>query len=126
MQDCKIRAGTDPPRRSDIRLRTRYGLNLLAISRQGRRSSNRLRSMAIGASCAFLTPIDHQNNALILGPGFFRFDNYWRRSPPDQRPRAASLARFSARFSSLVFWGFLFVSFFRSIPFDMTPAPFVG
>jgi hypothetical protein len=48
------------------------------------------------------------------------------RKPRDQRPRDASLARFSARFSSLVFCGFFFVSFFRSIPFDMTPAPPVG
>ena len=33
---------------------------------------------AIGASCAFLTPIGHQNNTLILGPGGFRFGDYWR------------------------------------------------
>ena len=33
---------------------------------------------AIGASCAFLTPIGHQNNTLILGPGDFRFGDYWR------------------------------------------------
>src|SRR5690606_20331199 len=28
-----------------------------------------LMAVAIGASCAFLTPIGHQNNTLILGPG---------------------------------------------------------
>ncbi len=33
---------------------------------------------AVGASCAFLTPIGHQNNTLILGPGGFRFGDYWR------------------------------------------------
>lgn len=35
-------------------------------------------AVAIGASCAFLTPIGHQNNTLILGPGGFRFGDYWR------------------------------------------------
>lgn len=37
-----------------------------------------LMAVALGASCAFLTPIGHQNNALILGPGGFRFGDYWR------------------------------------------------
>lgn len=37
-----------------------------------------LMAVAIGASCAFLTPIGHQNNTLILGPGDFRFGDYWR------------------------------------------------
>lgn len=37
-----------------------------------------LMAVAIGASCAFLTPIGHQNNTLILGPGGFRFSDYWR------------------------------------------------
>ncbi len=34
--------------------------------------------VAVGASCSFLTPIGHQNNTLILGPGGFRFGDYWR------------------------------------------------
>lgn len=37
-----------------------------------------LMAVAIGASCAFLTPIGHQNNTLILGPGGFRFGDYWQ------------------------------------------------
>lgn len=37
-----------------------------------------LMAIAIGSSCAFLTPIGHQNNTLILGPGGFRFGDYWR------------------------------------------------
>ncbi|MBN2489364.1 MAG: SLC13 family permease [Planctomycetes bacterium] len=37
-----------------------------------------LMAVAIGSSCAFLTPIGHQNNTLILGPGGFRFGDYWR------------------------------------------------
>lgn len=41
-----------------------------------------LMAVAIGASCAFLTPIGHQNNILILGPGGFRFGDYWRLGLP--------------------------------------------
>ncbi|MGR9044016.1 MAG: SLC13 family permease [Gammaproteobacteria bacterium] len=41
-----------------------------------------LMAVAIGASCAFLTPIGHQNNLLILGPGGFRFGDYWRLGLP--------------------------------------------
>jgi di/tricarboxylate transporter len=37
-----------------------------------------LMAVAVGASCAFLTPIGHQNNTLILGPGGLRFGDYWR------------------------------------------------
>ncbi|SDD51992.1 SLC13 family permease [Aquimonas voraii] len=43
-----------------------------------------LMAVAIGASCAFLTPIGHQNNTLILGPGGFRFGDYWRLGLPVQ------------------------------------------
>ncbi|KPP84356.1 MAG: di/tricarboxylate transporter [Rhodobacteraceae bacterium HLUCCO07] len=41
-----------------------------------------LMAVAIGASCAFLTPIGHQNNTLILGLGGFRFSDYWRLGLP--------------------------------------------
>ncbi|NRQ41023.1 SLC13 family permease [Rheinheimera sp. YQF-2] len=41
-----------------------------------------LMAVAIGASCAFLTPIGHQNNTLILGPGGFKFGDYWRLGLP--------------------------------------------
>ncbi|MCF6224373.1 MAG: SLC13 family permease [Flavobacteriaceae bacterium] len=41
-----------------------------------------LMSVAVGASCAFLTPIGHQCNALILGPGGYRFSDYWRMGLP--------------------------------------------
>ena len=44
----------------------------------GRQCRPFLMAVAIGASCAFLTPIGHQNNTLILGPGGFRFGDYWR------------------------------------------------
>jgi di/tricarboxylate transporter len=41
-----------------------------------------LMAVAIGASCAFLTPIGHQNNTLIMGPGGYRFGDYWRMGLP--------------------------------------------
>lgn len=41
-----------------------------------------LMAVALGASCAFLTPIGHQNNTLILGPGGFRFGDYWKLGLP--------------------------------------------
>jgi di/tricarboxylate transporter len=37
-----------------------------------------LMGVAIGASCAFLTPIGHQSNTLVMGPGGYRFGDYWR------------------------------------------------
>jgi di/tricarboxylate transporter len=43
-----------------------------------------LMAVAVGGSCAFLTPIGHQNNTLILGPGGFRFGDYWRLGLPVQ------------------------------------------
>jgi len=44
-----------------------------------------LMAVAIGASCAFLTPIGHQNNTLILGPGGFNFSDFWRLGLPDRK-----------------------------------------
>ncbi len=41
-----------------------------------------LMAVAVGASCAFLTPIGHKNNTLILGPGGYRFGDYWRMGLP--------------------------------------------
>lgn len=37
-----------------------------------------LMAVAIGASCAFLTPIGHQNSLLIMGPGGYAFSDYWK------------------------------------------------
>jgi di/tricarboxylate transporter len=36
-----------------------------------------LMAVAVGASCAFLTPIGHKTNTLILGPGGYRFGDFW-------------------------------------------------
>ena len=41
-----------------------------------------LMAVAVAASCAFLTPIGHKNNTLILGPGGYRFGDYWRTGLP--------------------------------------------
>jgi di/tricarboxylate transporter len=48
-----------------------------AAARLGASADPFLMAVAIGASCAFLTPIGHQNNTLILGSGGFRFGDYW-------------------------------------------------
>lgn len=37
-----------------------------------------LMALTIGASCAFLTPIGHQSNTLVMGPGGYKFGDYWR------------------------------------------------
>jgi di/tricarboxylate transporter len=37
-----------------------------------------LMAVAIGASCDFLTPFGHHNNSIILGPGGYRFGDFWR------------------------------------------------
>ncbi len=37
-----------------------------------------LMAVAVAASSAFLTPIGHKNNMLILGPGGYEFGDYWR------------------------------------------------
>ncbi len=39
-------------------------------------------AVAVGASCAFLTPIGHQSNTLVMGPGGYRFGDYWRMGLP--------------------------------------------
>lgn len=41
-----------------------------------------LMAVAVAASCAFLTPIGHKNNTLILGPGGYSFGDYWRMGLP--------------------------------------------
>lgn len=38
--------------------------------------------VAVGASCAFLTPIGHQCNTVIMGPGNYKFTDYWRLGLP--------------------------------------------
>ena len=41
-----------------------------------------LMAVAVGASCAFLTPIGHQSNALVMAPGGYKFGDYWRMGLP--------------------------------------------
>jgi di/tricarboxylate transporter len=38
--------------------------------------------VAVAASCAFLTPIGHKNNTIIMGPGGYKFGDYWRMGLP--------------------------------------------
>jgi di/tricarboxylate transporter len=39
-------------------------------------------AVAIGAGSDFLTPIGHQCNTLVMGPGGYRFGDYWRLGLP--------------------------------------------
>ena len=54
-----------------------------------------LMAVAIGASCDFLTPFGHQNNTLILGPGGYRFADFWKLGLPIWTP---SFSRSRCRF----------------------------
>ena len=37
-----------------------------------------LMTVAIGAASPYLTPIGHQSNTLVMGPGGYHFGDYWR------------------------------------------------
>lgn len=41
-----------------------------------------LMTVAVGSSCTFLTPIGHQSNTLVMGPGGYAFGDYWRMGLP--------------------------------------------
>lgn len=41
-----------------------------------------LMTVAVGSSAAFLTPIGHQSNMLVMGPGGYRFGDFWRMGLP--------------------------------------------
>ena len=41
-----------------------------------------LMAVAVGASCAFLSPIGHQCNTLVMAPGKYKFGDYWRLGLP--------------------------------------------
>lgn len=41
-----------------------------------------LMAVAIGATCAFLTPLGHQSNTLVMGPGGYEFSDYWKLGLP--------------------------------------------
>ena len=47
-------------------------------SASGASADTFLMGVAVAASCAFLTPIGHKNNTIILGPGGYRFADFWR------------------------------------------------
>jgi di/tricarboxylate transporter len=85
-----------------LKLFDRHGVNLLAVSRKGRRIAHRLRSVKLKAGdvvvlqgnlttmpetfgelhCLPLAPIGHQCNTLVMGPGGYRFGDYWRLGLP--------------------------------------------
>ncbi len=57
-------------------------LSISIAGQLGVNADSFLMAVAIGASCAFLTPIGHQNNTLILGPSGFKFGDYWKLGLP--------------------------------------------
>jgi di/tricarboxylate transporter len=58
-----------------------------------------LMAVAIGAGCDFLTPIGHQCNTLVMGPGGYRFSDYWRLGLP-----LSLMVAFLGTFLISVFW----------------------
>jgi di/tricarboxylate transporter len=57
-------------------------LALDAASTLGVSPDAALLAVLIGASSDFLTPIGHQNNLLVMGPGGYRFTDYARMGAP--------------------------------------------
>lgn len=57
-------------------------VGIAMAERLGVRADPFLMAVAVAASCAFLTPIGHKNNTLILGPGGYKFGDYWRTGLP--------------------------------------------
>lgn len=41
-----------------------------------------LMAIAVSASCAFITPIGHQSNTLVMGPAGYKFSDYWKMGLP--------------------------------------------
>lgn len=50
--------------------------------RLGANPDSSLMAVAVAASCAFLTPVGHKNNTIIMGPGGYKFGDYWRMGLP--------------------------------------------
>ncbi|HSG44776.1 MAG TPA: SLC13 family permease [Anaerolineales bacterium] len=53
-------------------------IGIKIASGMGASADTFLMAISIGASCAFLTPIGHQSNTLVMGPGGYKFGDYWR------------------------------------------------
>jgi di/tricarboxylate transporter len=51
-------------------------------SRLGLNPDPFLMAVAVGAACDFLTPFGHQCNTLVMGPGGYRFSDYWKLGLP--------------------------------------------
>ena len=53
-------------------------ISMSIASETGTNPDTYLMTVAVAASCAFLTPIGHKNNTIIMGPGGYQFGDYWR------------------------------------------------
>ena len=57
-------------------------ISVTIANQLGHPSEPFLMCVAIGASCAFLSPIGHQCNTLVMGPGNYKFGDYWKLGLP--------------------------------------------
>ena len=57
-------------------------IGISIADRLGANPDSFLMAVAVAASCAFLTPIGHKNNIIIMGPGGYKFGDYWRMGLP--------------------------------------------
>ncbi len=55
---------------------------VLLAKRLGVNPDALLMAVALGAACDFLTPIGHQCNTLVMGPGGYKFGDYWKLGLP--------------------------------------------
>jgi di/tricarboxylate transporter len=81
--DCRASRTGRP--RGRVRARgTRTTVAAAVATNLGYRSDPFLMAVAValGCACDFLTPIGRQNNTLVMGPGGYRFDDYWRLGLP--------------------------------------------
>ena len=62
--------------------RTKASIGVGVAAALGVNADPMLMAVAVGASSAFLTPIGHQNNLLVMGPGGYHFGDYWRMGLP--------------------------------------------
>lgn len=57
-------------------------IGVTLAQRLGYNPDSFLMAVAVGAACDFLTPVGHQCNTLVLGPGGYRFSDYWKLGLP--------------------------------------------
>ena len=72
----------DTPLRRSAKFNTMAPIAVSFADRLGYQPEAFLMAVAVGAGCDFLTPIGHQCNLLVMGPGGYRFGDYARLGAP--------------------------------------------